>query len=170
MTDIKGIPEGWKAKEYDFVKVGDYVPMVGTDGSFAQKIPRGSCHIGRLDLIIERDIKIIDMSKCKVDVEYYSDTINDWIVCDKDQALKAVSVENLRVRENHYFGWRGGECPLPHGLCITVFYRDGSNHNLLTYRDPEIWAHKYNAGSDAIGFVVNGSAETHAYQHQIEVE
>ena len=72
MTDkIKGVPEGWKIKRLDTARDGDFIPSKDSSGvPKAMKVEFTSGWVGLYTAILERDIKIIDMSKCEVDIEY----------------------------------------------------------------------------------------------------
>tara|TARA_R110002020_G_scaffold472593_1_gene700891 strand:+ start:1872 stop:2381 length:510 start_codon:yes stop_codon:yes gene_type:complete len=165
--NIKGIPEGWKIKEIGTPKSGDYYLNVhGTAEALKSKNVQTKNWI-----ILERDIKIIDMSKCKVDMEYRGENISTgeevWDVCRHDNDCWI----QTRVRENHYFGWQGGECPLPEGLKVSVVYRFGDVQ--VGSSSDQMLRNEFLAGensphdNDIIGFISHGPDDTHAYQHQI---
>ena len=171
MTDkIKGVPDGWKAVEYRRAKEGDYVIDFCADELAPLYVLSGSTNIGIPDLIIERDIKIIDMSKCKVDIEIQSTTYeDDWRIdsCDSLEDPDFLDGKNYRVRQNHYFGWEGGECPLPEGLLLRV-----ANHfvscGVLNICSIKTLSHETDFSCLSLsGFEVLGAANGYAYKHQI---
>ena len=180
MTDkIKGIPEGWKAKEYKLLEEGDYIPIPNKDKFVPSRITRdyilnnfSAVH----GLAIECDIKTIDMSQCKVDVEYQD--VNGrgelkWFAASCDDKL--TGNPKIRVRENHLRGWHGWEgcdnvdCPLPEGLDITIFFRNRQQHRCSDYAECYTWETDLSI-CDIVGFIVHGTAEGYAYQHQMEGE
>ena len=71
INKIEGIPEGWKVKRIGYPEIGEYL-LSSKDKvlEFTDIIQAGLLIDFNISVILERDIKIIDMSKCKVDVEY----------------------------------------------------------------------------------------------------
>jgi len=68
-------------------------------------------------------------------------------------------------RMNHVHAWQGGECPLPEGLKVKIYFRDGSTHNGLPHR----WSNsKNNEHRDVIAFEVLGTAENFCWPWEAE--
>lgn len=71
-----------------------------------------------------------------------------------------------RPRMNHIHAWQGGECPLPEGFIVDVWYRDiddetdsDTGRGLATQMQ---WAHEH-YGNDIIAFEVIGLADGYCY-------
>ena len=72
--------------------------------------------------------------------------------------------KRCRPRMNHKHAWQGGECPLPEGFEVKVWYRDDLRYpdtlmNSGVYTNTG-WVHKNN-GRDIIAFEVLGVADDH---------
>ncbi len=182
---IEGVPEGWKINRVGSAKDDDYIPWFDyeQDKIVAKKysdvfdlVNRPAC------CIIEPDIKIIDMSKCNVDIQKAKEG-EAWEVgeCHYQEHVESMGFDT-RVRQNHYFGWQGGECPLPDGLAVKVFYR-GYGVDAMPFKENIVsceyhgdhseedyqWIHsREKRHLDIIGFIVKGSSEGYAYKHEIE--
>jgi hypothetical protein len=59
--------------------------------------------------------------------------------------------EQCRPRMNHKHAWQGGECPLPEGFMVKVWYRNGDSHELMAIHSSWYWV---SGGSDIIHFQV----------------
>ena len=66
--------------------------------------------------------------------------------------------EQCRPRMDHKHAWQGGECPLPEGFRVNVYYRDGDVWNNDEATSFEKWAHT-KAGNDIIAFEILGLAD-----------
>ena len=181
MSKIQGVPEGWKVKRIGSAKDDDYIPWFNyeQDKIVATKysdvfdlVHRPAC------CIIEREVKIIDMSKCKVDIEIQSTLYkDDWRIdsCDSLQRCKFIlsrndpdflDGKNYRVRQNHYFKITSFEKIVPDGLCL---YVERLIDGLPIWSHEESHAINWNdETSDILGFVVEGNAQGYAYKHEIE--
>lgn len=65
-----------------------------------------------------------------------------------------------RPRMNHIHAWQGGECPLPEGLLVRVYFRNANNKVGLATDFKDLWY--LNAAlddNDIIAFEVLGLAE-----------
>ena len=172
--NIKGIPEGWKIKEIGVARREDYIPAVNADAEIVSATLEDIYNnpLAIVQCILERDIKIIDMSQCKVDVEVKFGEGDVWHIKDP-KCFHEIKGElySWRVRQNHYFGWQGGECPLPEGLKVSVVYRCGdvqvgsSSEQML--RNEFLAGENSPHDNDIIGFISRGPDGTHAYQHQV---
>lgn len=68
--------------------------------------------------------------------------------------------EAVRPRMNHVHAWQGGECPLPEGLLVRVYFRNANNKVGLATDFKDLWY--LNAAlddNDIIAFEVLGLAE-----------
>ncbi len=76
-----------------------------------------------------------------------------------------------RPRLNHIHYWGGGECPLPEGLKVSVYYRDGGNNEMITtaHEGLFLWGHDTEmSDNDIIGFEILGKAEGWLYPWEVE--
>lgn len=172
---IKGVPEGWRATDYRVAKVGDYILSMDKDLKYIVVKIDHEMDIDdySLSLIIERDIKIIDMSQCKVDMQHreLDGAGNEiWNICESPKILNLSDsdLDDYRVRQNHYFGWEGGECPLPDGLLlkITNHFASGDVLNICSIK---AFSHETDFSCPSLtGFKVLGVANGYAYKHEIE--
>lgn len=170
---IEGVPEGWKIKRIGSARDDDYIPWFDyeKDKIVAKKysdvfdlVNRPAC------CIIERDIKIIDMSKCKVDIEFQCSSENNWSIAKFDDFddIEIVEDDKIRVRKNHYFGWQGGECPLPEGLLIRATFAE-SRQDVLHIYSMDAISHDLEFDNPClIGFEIKRPCKGHAYKHEIE--
>ena len=63
-----------------------------------------------------------------------------------------------RPRMNHIHAWLGGECPLPEGFMVKVWYFNPKYHSTVTCATGLIWGHNGVEG-DIIAFEVFGLAD-----------
>jgi len=162
IVSIEGVPEGWKIKGI----------LKGRDGdsaidSYGKVITLSGCDVGYYHTIVERDIQIIDMSQCKVDIEYSRDGVK-WEI-DRHSEMGSDDDWMHRVRQDHYFGWKGGECPLPEGLVIRVLTRESDelSEPMPVEECHYNWVWSYHVPIfDIIGFEVIDTNETHVYAHE----
>ena len=73
--------------------------------------------------------------------------------------LSVLIKSGIQPRRNHKQSWQGGECPLPEGFEVKVWYRDDSRctdtlMNSGMYKNTG-WVHRNN-GRDIIAFEVLG--------------
>ncbi len=76
-----------------------------------------------------------------------------------------------RIREGYYHGWKGGrECPLPEGLRVKVYTRDGRWHILETRGYAKwstwCWYDEIQGPNDVIGFEVISVAMGWKYAYE----
>jgi len=64
-----------------------------------------------------------------------------------------------RPRMNHIHAWQGGECPLPEGFRVKVWFRDGSESTRSIASGNGLYWGQNNHGSDIIAFEVLGLAD-----------
>ena len=168
---IEGVPKGWKIKAIKKHSCDKhYINKLGE----AQKCLGGLCDFSDVVTIIERDVQVIDMSQCLVDVEYEcEDSIGDkfWAISSDSKS----AYPKVRVRQDHYFGWQGGECPLPDGLIVELSFRGGEIAcKKVSDASKYCWTHGLPDITDSdieiIGFEVLGTADTHAYAHELKVK
>ena len=180
IVSIEGVPEGWKIKGI----------LKGCDGdsvidSYGKVITLSGCDVGYYHTIVERDVQIIDMSQCKVDVEFKPKGVvnkpHNWSI-DKSELIADpdfLEMNDVRVRQDYYFGWQGGECPLPDGVHVVAYYRARVNGGVnagdsvttasSTIKASDLnWSHGENRSEmDIMGFEVLGTADTHIYAHEL---
>lgn len=172
MSDkIKGVPEGWKIKRIGIDEDSKY--YMHSDGE-VKKVPDyilnnlsvASC----CAVTLERDVKTIDMSKCKVDIETQPGLNGNYWVIDFPDSLRRHDLpwgKKCRVRQNHYFGWKGGERPLPDGLLIKL-----TNHfvadNCLNVSSIQALSHEADFDDPTLaGFEVLRPANGYAYEWEL---
>ncbi len=139
------IPEGYKVKSTEAVE---------TNG------------LHELRVLLEPEEKIIDPSvaiKSGIDCDVWNDERIKHVINLAHNNLDEPSsfVKNIRsawrhcrIRENYIHYWGGGECPLPDGLKVKIYYREGGfcrSASLAYFR----WEHTGELG-DIIGFEVLG--------------
>ncbi len=77
-----------------------------------------------------------------------------------------------RIRQNHYHGWYGGECPLPEGLDATLFYRDRCRYSNRVENGQDYtgfdWRYDECCRCEIIGFIVHGTADGYRYEWEEE--
>jgi hypothetical protein len=88
-----------------------------------------------LDLLMKPTKKVIDMSALinGIDFEFSDDDGVDsrfgkLIGIKEDGTFRSEDWvwDRCRPRMNHIHAWQGGDCPLPEGFRVKVWYRDGS--------------------------------------------
>ena len=121
--------------------------------------------------------KVIDLSvliKSGIDCEFTDNQSNERKYIGKlvsliksdnlpfvlgDNQLKMASFRYCQPRMNHKHAWQGGECPLPEGFMVKVWFRDGSESTRsIASGNGLYWGHN-NHGSDIIAFEVIGIAD-----------
>jgi len=134
----------------------------------------------RQDWRIKPTKKVIDLSvliDSQIDCEFKDDiseritigklqSVYDWYISDeypyKTGNSRADGYGQCQPRRNHKHAWQGGECPLPEGFEVKVWYRDDSRctdtlMNSGVYKKTG-WVHKI-YGRDIIAFEVLGLAD-----------
>lgn len=170
MSKIEGVPQGWKI---DCIKhfggaCDENRYIIGYDGNPIKFGDLNNFSPQSQYVFISRDIKIIDMSKCKVDIEYSSPEFDAGWAIAKSRDRFLGNKCNIRVRQNHYFGWQGGECPLPEGLMVRCTYYS-SLQGFSQIRSKKNISHRINfLDINLTSFEVLGAAEGYAYKHEIE--
>ena len=175
MSKIEGVPEGWRIKGI----------LKGAKGEkaingYGQIVTIDDYHAQYYHTVLERDVQIIDMSQCKVDIEIQSTLYKDDWRIESFDSLKDpdfLAGRNVRVRQDYYFGWQGGECPLPDGLIVRIRiakaekieHGAGVVFSVTSFEDKRLISKNINWKSkELIGYTVLGTADTHAYAHEIE--
>jgi hypothetical protein len=115
--------------------------------------------------------KVIGLSvliDSQIDCEFKDSCDKKWHVSKADKGLYQESLygtklgdyfEQCRPRMNHIHAWQGGECPLPEGFMVKVWYRGGSESVRPIARGNGLyWAWNYKP-SDIIAFEVLGLAD-----------
>ena len=69
---------------------------------------------------------------------------------------RADEYAQCQPRTHHIHAWQGGECPLPEGFKVKVWFRDGSSD--ISQHNAFIWSHD-NLSGDIIAFEVLGLAD-----------
>lgn len=67
--------------------------------------------------------------------------------------------EAVRPRMNHIHAWQGGECPLPEGLLVKVWYRRMGFAHISSSDYIDDWRHDDDYDTNIIAFEVLGLAE-----------
>jgi len=125
--------------------------------------------------------KIIDMAhfiESGIDMEFWDDasdsytniSILDSINVGLNYAFvsKISRYKHCRPRMNHKMLHDGGECPLPEGFRVVVYFRNAPNGEEVQSHSMD-WSHKVNMRdgySDIIGYEVLGLADGWAYPYQ----
>ena len=121
--------------------------------------------------------QIIDLSVCidsGIDMEFTDDN-NVWKKIEKlknidNNYYTYVPFNNpgfkyCRVRQNYYHGWKGGECPLPEGLEVKLYFNDSIS--IVTSNIQHLcW--DSSSQNRIIGFEVLGTAENFRYKWEKE--
>ena len=72
-----------------------------------------------------------------------------------------------RPRLNHIHAWQGGECPLPEGFMVKVWFRDGQDDVMEATKWGVHWRGDKD-GDDIIAFEVVGLADGYCYPWQTD--
>jgi len=78
-----------------------------------------------------------------------------YVSNNRDSSGMPVSSRACKPLMNHIHAWQGGECPLPEGFMVKVWYRDDSVRGDMCSHFNWKWSYKA-AGSDIIAFEVLG--------------
>jgi hypothetical protein len=113
--------------------------------------------------------KVIDLSvliDSQIDCEFQSSSSMSWAIgklryhvsCSKKPMYHMLwdsqGFTKCQPRMNHKHAWQGGECPLPEGFVVEVWWRDGrSDVRPINSRNGLYWKHD-NHASDIIHFKV----------------
>tara|TARA_R110000868_G_scaffold403510_1_gene680846 strand:- start:1963 stop:2475 length:513 start_codon:yes stop_codon:yes gene_type:complete len=125
--------------------------------------------------------KVVDLSvliESGIDCEFKDSCDKKWHVSKADKGLYQESIygtksgdyfEQCRPRMNHIHAWQGGECPLPEGFMVKVWYRN----TLLTQFNDRLatsirWCHDGDV-DDIIAFEVLGLADGYVMPYDKEV-
>jgi len=81
-------------------------------------------------------------------------------------SMMPLNAEHCRPRLNHIHAWQGGECPLPEGFMVKIYYCEGKYPEKLDEHKCR-WDHSYKGG-DIIAFEVIGLADGYCYPWQTE--
>jgi hypothetical protein len=132
--------------------------------------------------------KVINLSvliDSQIDCEFFATVIEEWIPFGALDVINELGYEpkwsdeifghygKCRPRMNHIHAWQSGECPLPEGFEVKVWYRDD-----LRYPDTLVnsgvytntgWVHRNN-GRDIIHFQVLRVAEGYVMPYDKESE
>jgi len=123
--------------------------------------------------------KIIDMThfiESGIDCEFRDDDAHEWVIASLwniellpewlyygPEDFKGVRY--CRPRMNHKMFHDGGECPLPEGFEVKVYYRDRGNHTSSEYIG-HCWGSAPITDNDIIGYEILGLADGWAYPYQ----
>jgi len=81
-----------------------------------------------------------------------------------------LSYNKCRPRMNHIHAWQGGECPLPEGFKVKVWYRDGSTGDAGDADKLKLRWSCESVNSDIIQFEVLGLADGYVMPWEQELE
>ena len=110
--------------------------------------------------------KVIDLSvliDSQIDCEFKDSCDKKWHVSKADKGLYQESIygtksgdyfEQCRPRMNHIHAWQGGECPLPEGFKVKVWFRSGGD-TIVTTPSRLYWG----SNSETMAFEVLGLAD-----------
>ena len=110
--------------------------------------------------------KVIDLSvliESGIDCEFKDKGAKNWHVGKACKGLYQESLygtesgdffEQCQPRMNHKHAWLGGECPLPEGFEVKVWFRSGG-HTVVTTRSGNYWG----INGDTMCFEVLGVAD-----------
>ena len=122
----------------------------------------------RQDWRIKPTKKVIDLSvliESGIDCEFSLDN-RFWYVDKLSQILREgysgkvyAEWKYCRPRMNHIHAWQGGECPLPEGFKVKVWYRDGSTGDAGDADKLKLRWSCESVNSDIIAFEVLGLAD-----------
>ena len=110
--------------------------------------------------------KVIDLSvliDSQIDCEFKDKGAKNWHVSKACKGLYQESLygtesgdffEQCQPRMNHKHAWLGGECPLPEGFEVKVWFRSGG-HTVVTTRSGNYWG----INGDTMCFEVLGLAD-----------
>lgn len=127
-------------------------------------------------------LKPVDLSvliESGIDCEFSKDASFEYFHIDKLNALAETQSDNYpsfirsrtmtrmlccRPRMNYVHAWQGGVCPLPEGLVVKVYTRNGIDSLRETYTT-DYWGHRDNADRawDIIGFEVLSLADGYCW-------
>jgi len=166
---IEGVPKGWKIK-----RIGKPIIHKETFLNAFGDITFCDSNMGdnKVYVIIERDVQIIDMSQCKVDVEYRARSQSKWYIDTFSNMENHIYCSNdyfLRVRQDHYFSFEILNRNIPGGLLIQLKLH-GFNDNSTIYRSEDI-SEAYQLGTmrgyPITGIKVIGTQDGWAYAHEL---
>jgi hypothetical protein len=161
---IEGVPNGWKFVRWCYASNKDRFLCDESNKVLTWQYKDKS--VVKL-AIVECDVQVIDMSKCRVDCEY--ETNRGWIIANSKSGLFSSGC-SVRVRQNHYFGWRGGECPLPEGVKVKVRFRDDDIDYQTGNAKDFNWmhdCHDVDSSIEIVGYYALGAMDTHVYAHEL---
>tara|TARA_R110000787_G_scaffold122041_1_gene232941 strand:- start:164 stop:667 length:504 start_codon:yes stop_codon:yes gene_type:complete len=115
--------------------------------------------------------KVIDLSvliESGIDCEFNDGSFDIFSPISKLTKIKDCKYPYASVSEasrfcqprmNHKHAWQGGECPLPEGFRVKVWFRDGSESTRSIASGNGLYWGQNNHGSDIIAFEVLGVAD-----------
>lgn len=170
---------------YKKVADGGLVEFSYTGTQREESHPESSPHMGSyVEQWRIKPKKPVDLSvliDSSIDCEFWDDADQKFPVIGKLTELgnpcisyKYVDVDGMdykycRPRMNHVHAWQGGECPLPDGLRVKVFYQN-------PHIEPAIYEvgsynltwHWYGTESDIIAFEVVGLVDGYCWPWEME--
>ena len=132
-----------------------------------------------LDELYKPTKKVIDLSvliKSGIDCEFWDDETDQSVYkltsincCSYPYEAKGESTRFCRPRMNHIHAWDGGECPLPEGFVVEVWWRDGTDDiRTINSGNGLYWGHN-NHASDIIHFKVLRLADGYVMPWEVEL-
>lgn len=73
-----------------------------------------------------------------------------------------------RLRMNHVHAWQGGECPLPEGVLVKVWYRRMGFAHISSSDYIDDWRHDGDYDTNIIAFEVIGLADGYCWPWEVE--
>jgi len=124
--------------------------------------------------------KLIDMSKfieSGIDCEFINtsaissriDILDNIDSCDRYVTPYGHIYMKCNPRLHYKMYHDGHSCPLPEGLRVILFFRDGDVATSLTYHLLAGWRHN-TVGNDIIGYAVTGQANGWSYPWEADSE
>jgi len=167
----EGVPKGWKIKRIGkpIIHKETFLNAFG-DITFCQS----NMGDNKVYVIIERDVQIIDMSQCKVDIQYRNsdqEHKNSWSIIEYDALDDNIFIDesDIRVRQDHYFSLSVGEREIPDGLHVSLKLHGFDDHCTI-YRSEDLdatWKLGTMRGFPVLGVKVLGAHDGYAYAHEL---